>query len=166
MLKTDNLPLADTTLCLFTDSMKNKSKEDAPRLETLFKKACKTDPIPQRILQMLKDSICKCKDITRAECEDNDGQLQCSGATFSPNHASLKLLLTQEHHTLPGAGHPGGRKALELLSHSYYWPNMSSYMDPYLHNCNIWIRSKAICHAPHVVHRSLTIPISPGKTSQ
>lgn len=68
--------MAEAKLCLFMDSFTNESVEDGPPLKTLLKEGYKTDPFPQKIQQMLKDGICQSKDITLAECRDNNTQLR------------------------------------------------------------------------------------------
>jgi glucose dehydrogenase len=48
---------------------------DAPTLNRLFHEAYATDPFPNKVLQMLRDSTKQCKDITLAECEERNNLL-------------------------------------------------------------------------------------------
>jgi hypothetical protein len=48
---------------------------DAPTLSQLFCEAYDTDPFPNKVLEMLKNGMKQCKDITLAECEEHDNLL-------------------------------------------------------------------------------------------
>jgi hypothetical protein len=51
--------------------------DTSPILSQLFCKAYDTDPFPNKVLEMLKNGMKQCKDITLAECEEHNNLLLC-----------------------------------------------------------------------------------------
>jgi hypothetical protein len=49
--------------------------DTSPTLSQLFCKAYNTDPFPNKVLEMLKNSTKKCKDITLAEGDEQNNLL-------------------------------------------------------------------------------------------
>jgi hypothetical protein len=49
--------------------------DTSPTLSQLFRNAYNTDPFPNKVLEMLKNSMKQCKDITLAECEEHNNLL-------------------------------------------------------------------------------------------
>jgi len=46
------------------------------------------------------------------------------------------------------AGHPGDWKTLELVSHNYWWPQMSRYINQYVSTCNLCLWTKPWQYSP------------------
>jgi len=102
----------------------------------LMKEGYIVDPIPNDILQQLRDGKVRSKQLSLAECKDETGRLIYRDRIYIPNHTLLKLRLIQDFHDTPAAGHPGRSKTLELLARQYYWPKMHKDVDQYLRNCH------------------------------
>ena len=49
-----------------------------------------------------------------------------------PNIPELQQQIVKRYHNSHIAGHPGRWKTLELVSHNYWWPQMSWYWVPIL----------------------------------
>jgi transposase InsO family protein len=159
VLKRKNL---NTKLSLFAGSLSNKSAEGAFTVEELFSKAYQVDSFLNEILAILRSGAHHSNKISLVECaEDNNGRLLYRGALYVPDDNDLRLRLLKEHHDKPSAGHPGRAKTLELLSREYYWPQMRKYVDQYVKNCNVCVRSKAPRNAPYGVLRPMPIPDGP-----
>ena len=56
------------------------------------------------------------------------------------------------------AGHPGCFKTLELVSQSYWWPNMSRYIGMYVSHCDLCLRTKIQRRLPTGKLQRLPIP--------
>jgi hypothetical protein len=134
---------------------------DAPTLSRLFCEAYDTDPFPKKVLEMLKNGMKQCKDITLAEYEEHDNLLLYRRQIWVPDYGPLKLHLMQQHHDTPTAGYPGRSKSLEYLSRTYTWPKMRADVDRYTRNYHTCQRSKPNRHAPFGVLRPLHIPECP-----
>jgi hypothetical protein len=57
------------------DTLPTLCSPDALTLSRLFREAYNTDPLPNKVLQILKNGTKQCKDITLAECEERDNLL-------------------------------------------------------------------------------------------
>ncbi|KAH0610938.1 uncharacterized protein H6S33_011365 [Morchella sextelata] len=159
ILKRKNL---DTKLSLFAGSLSNESAEGASTVEELFSKAYQVDSFPNKILTMLRNGVRHSNKVSLAECtEHNNGRLLYRGTLYVPDDNHLQLRLLKEDHDKPSAGHPGRAKTLELLNREYYWPQMRKYVDHYVRNCNVCIRSKTPRNAPYGVLRPMPIPEGP-----
>jgi hypothetical protein len=77
------------------DTTSPPNTSDAPTLSTLFCKAYTTDPFPNKVIQMLKDGMKQCKDITLAECEKHDNLLLYQSQIWVPEQ--LDTLADQRH---------------------------------------------------------------------
>jgi len=61
---------------------------------------------------------------------------------YVPNDLELCCCITSQHHDTRVAGHPGHWKTLELISHNYWWPQMSRYIGQYMKTCDpcLWTK--------------------------
>ena len=99
-------------------------------IEELFDEAYTKDSIPNDVLGQLRRGQTRSKQLSLAECqEDDNGRLLYCRHLYVPNHMLLKLRLIKDFHEVPAAGHPGQLKTLELLSRQYYWPRMHKDVD-------------------------------------
>ncbi|ETN72937.1 hypothetical protein NECAME_18601, partial [Necator americanus] len=145
MIKPHNLMISGT----------NASNID---LETLFAVAYASDPVPNEILQQLRDGTQRSKYISLADCTTNDNRLLYQDRVYVPAYSPLILRLLQLNHDSPAAGHPGRSKTIELLQRQYYWPNMRKDVERYIRNCHACQRSRTSRHAPYGILRPLPIP--------
>jgi len=127
------------------------SANDMPRQEgssisDLFAQACVKDPQVDKILRAIRqgDSL---KEITVAECTEQEGQVWYRGKRYDPEGDQLRLRLIQEHHDTALAGHPGQAKTFDLLDRQYYWKEMWKQVDQYVRNCQSCQRSRTSRHA-------------------
>jgi transposase InsO family protein len=131
------------------------------RISAFLSEAYEMDPLPNRILELLRDGARHCKEVSLADCKEKDGRLIYCDCIYLPDHMPLRLQLLQDHHDPPAMGRPGRAKTLELLTRKYYWPKKRKDVDRFVRNCNICRRTKAIRHAPYGVLRPLSIPQRP-----
>jgi hypothetical protein len=75
------------------------------------------------------------KEITVAECSEQDGGLIYRGKKYVPDDPELQLRLIKEYHDTPLAGHPGRSKTFDLLSRQYYLKTMRKQVDRYVRSC-------------------------------
>jgi hypothetical protein len=69
--------------------------------------------------------------------------------------------MTQDHRTTPqfeDRGHARRWKTLELISRSYWWPNMSRYISQYCKSCDLCLQTKAQRRKPFGELHPLAIP--------
>jgi hypothetical protein len=80
--------------------------QEVPSIADLFIQAYMDDPLPKKLLCAIRqgDSV---KDITVAECTEQEGQLWYRGKRYVLECDQLRLRLLQEHHDTSLAGHPG-----------------------------------------------------------
>jgi len=101
------------------------------------------------------------KEITVAECMEQDGRVQYRGKQYVQERNQLRLRLIQEHHDTALAGHPGRAKTFDLLDRQYYWKDMRKQVDQYVWNCQSCQRSQTSRHATFGVLRPLPVPVKP-----
>ena len=64
-----------------------------------------------------------------------DGVYLHQGRMVIPANADLRKHIISEAHDPPHAGHGGRKKTLNLLTRSFYWPNMIKDVDTYVATC-------------------------------
>jgi hypothetical protein len=77
---------------------------------------------------------------------------------YVPMIPELQRKIVEQHHDSRIAGHAGRWKTLELVSRSYWWPNMSRYIGQYCKACDMCLRTKAQRHKPFGELHPLPIP--------
>ncbi|SPC61518.1 uncharacterized protein UHOD_11135 [Ustilago sp. UG-2017b] len=78
-----------------------------------------------------------------------------------PDVDDLRLLIVQDHHDSPSAGHPGRRKTLSLVRRSFFWLGMSKFVHTFVDSCETCQRIKAVRHKPYGHLKSLPVPPHP-----
>ena len=106
-------------------------------IEELFDQAYKEDPLPRDVLQQLREGRTRSKQLSLAECKEENGHLIYRDRVYIPHYLPLKLQLIKDHYDTPAGGHPGRSKTLELLGRSYYWPKMHKDVGRFVRNCHI-----------------------------
>ena len=126
-----------------------------------WEEAYQADPFPSSVVDLLRKGARHSKDISLAECSVRDGRLYYNDRLYVPRHEPLILHLLQSHHDPPSCGHPGQAKTFELLSRTYYWPNMRKDTSRYVRNCQVCSRSKTTTHGRHGELKPLRVPARP-----
>jgi hypothetical protein len=83
--------------------------------------------------------------VKSAEWSESDGLLMFCGKIYVPNDRELRCRIVEQHHNMRIAGHTGCFKTLELVSHNYWWPQMSRYIGVYVKTCNLCNWMKVQC---------------------
>jgi hypothetical protein len=86
--------------------------------------------------------------IKSTEWSKSDGLLMFHGKIYVPNDRDLRCLIVEQHHDTRTAGHAGHVKTLELVSHNYWWPQMSRYIGIYVKHCDLCNWTKVQCRRP------------------
>ncbi|GLB43132.1 putative retrotransposable element tf2 155 kda protein type 1-like [Lyophyllum shimeji] len=78
----------------------------------------------------LKSARSGVRSVRSAEWSEDQGILMFRGRIYVPNIPELRRRIVEQHHDSRVAGHPGRWKTLELVSRSYWWPQMSGTSAP------------------------------------
>jgi hypothetical protein len=95
--------------------------------------------------------------IKSAEWFESDGLLMFYGKIYIPKDRDLRRRIVEQHHDTRIAGHAGRFKTLELISHNYWWPQMSRYIGIYVKHCDL-------CNRTKVQRRRLVSELHPSET--
>ena len=156
---TAEVPEALTMACGRLAEPKEPSiAEELPALIELFDTAYEKDPIPNDVLGQLRRGQLRSKQLSLAECRDNERRLIYRGRLNVPNYMLLKVRLIQDFYETPAAGHPGRSKTLELLARQYYWLRMHKDVDRFLRNYHTCQQSRTSRHALFGILRPMPIP--------
>jgi hypothetical protein len=123
VLKSENLP--EQLRVLASDLRK------ACTIHEQLGHATKDDDFVRKILEAVRQGT-SMKEITVAECSEQDGRLLYRGKQYVPEDPELQLHLIMEHHDTPLAGHPARSKTFNLVSRQYYWKTMRKQVDRYV----------------------------------
>jgi hypothetical protein len=93
-----------------------------------LEEASKQDSLIPKVLDVVRQGTLM-KEITLAECAEENGQLYYRGRRYIPEDPELQVCLLKEHHDMPMAGHPGRSKMFDLLSRQYSWKTMRKQVD-------------------------------------
>jgi hypothetical protein len=152
VLKPENLP---EQLRILANDLK-----EACSIQEQLGKAMREDDFAQKIFKAVREGT-SMKEITVAECSEQNGELFCRGKQYVPENPELQLRLIKEHHDTPLAGHPGRSKTFDLLSRRYYWKTMRKQVDRYVWSCAECQKSRTSRHASFGVLRPLPVPDKP-----
>jgi transposase InsO family protein len=79
---------------------------------------------------------------------EGDDLLLFNGQIYVPDNLDLQRRIIAQHHDSIVAGHPGCWKTLELISRSYWWPNMSRMIGRYTKTCKTCLQNKILRSKP------------------
>ena len=71
---------------------------------------------------------------------------------------SCRVCILSQCHDGSLAGHFGVAKTLELISRTYWWPQMWKLVKDFIKTCDICARSKTVHHRPYGLLRPLPLP--------
>jgi len=114
----------------------------------------KEEPVAQAAQELQKSST---HSLRSAEWSERDGLLYYRSCIYIPDTSDLCRIVSLCHDSKV-AGHPGRFKTLELVSRSYWWPNMSWYIGMYVSHCNLCLRTKIQHRLPTGELQPLLIP--------
>jgi hypothetical protein len=86
--------------------------------------------------------------VKSAEWSECDGLLMFHGKIYVPKDRELRRCIVKQHHNMCITGHAGHFKTLELVSHNYWWPQMSCYISTYVNTCDLCNQMKVQCRQP------------------
>jgi hypothetical protein len=86
--------------------------------------------------------------IKSTEWSERDGLLMFRGKIYVPKDRDLRCRIVEQHHDMRITGHADCFKTLELVSHNYWWPQMSRYISIYVNTCDMCNRMKVQCRRP------------------
>lgn len=109
--------------------------------------------VAAKVLKELKG-----KGLRGDEWREDQGVLYYCDCIYVPKNADLRRRIVTQYHDSRIARHPGRWKTLELVSHSYWWPQMLRYIGLYCSTCNLCLQMKANCSQPIRHLHPLAIP--------
>jgi hypothetical protein len=95
------------------------------------------------VLAMKELEKAKGKTLRSSEWVRQDGLWKFHDRLYVPAVPDLRPRIVEQHHDSKIGGHTGRWKTLELVSRSYWWPNMSRYIGQYCKVCDMCLRTKA-----------------------
>jgi hypothetical protein len=66
---------------------------------------------------------------------ETDRTLLYKNRIYVPNVQDLKLIILNEMHNVPYAGHPGYQKTMAAVKSHYFWPGMKREIAEYIARC-------------------------------
>jgi hypothetical protein len=75
--------------------------------------------------------------VKSAEWSESNGLLMFCSKIYVPKYRELRHCIVEQHHDTHITRHVGCFKTLELISHNYWWLQMSCYIGVYVKTCNL-----------------------------
>ena len=92
------------------------------------------------------------------------GLLYFKGLIYIPRDKSVQQQILQLHHDHPLAGHFGEDKTFNLLSRTFYLPNLRQIVHNYVQGCQLCAKTKHSQHKPYGQLHPLPIPERPWQS--
>lgn len=106
-------------------------------------------------------SIRKDLRIALQDCRLVNGKIFYRDRLFVPPSAELRTQIIYRTHSTGPAGHPGRVKTVDLVSRTYWWPNMSREIETFVQACQLCFRTKASRLAAPGFLEPLPVPFRP-----
>jgi hypothetical protein len=156
----DNSNITLLTSKLFTVCMLEGLAFAGPELNILCDickgiKSPAEELIAKAAAQLQKSST---RSLRSREWSDRDGLLYFHGHIYIPPDSNLHCHIVSLCHDTKVAGHAGRFKTLELVSHNYWWSNMSWCISQYVSTCDLCLWTKAQCCLPTEELQQLPVP--------
>jgi hypothetical protein len=136
------------------------AKVSAPSLKRRIKDCLDRDSSVAEALKSLKAKGPRQLLNGLLEWEEQDRLVYYKGKLYIPNNKELRGDIVKSCHDSLAAGHPGKHSTLELVSRLYWWPQMASFVDKYVLDCE-----KCQCYKPaqhsKVVLQPQEVPAGP-----
>jgi len=116
----------------------------------------KEEPVARATQELWKSST---RSLRSAEWSERNGLLYYRGCIYVPDTSDLRRRIVSLCHDIKVAGHPGRFKTLELVSQSYWWPNMLRYVGMYVSHCDLCLHTKIQRRLPSGELQLLPIPV-------
>lgn len=91
----------------------------------------------------------------------SDGLWRRGNTVAVPCVRPLLTRIMRDFHATPWAGHPGRDRTLELISRTYWWPQMRADVEHYVSHCDLCQRNKPRTGATPGTLQSLPVPSAP-----
>jgi hypothetical protein len=99
--------------------------------------------------------------VKSTEWSESEGLLMFCSKIYVPNDRDLQCHIVEQHHNTCIAEHVGRFKTLELVSHNYWWTQMSHYISIYIKHCDVCNRTKVQHQRPFGKLHPLETPKAP-----
>ncbi|KAJ8482114.1 hypothetical protein ONZ45_g15059 [Pleurotus djamor] len=116
------------------------------------------DAVAKAAVQLKRSRAHNPRILRTAEWQLSEGLLLYRGKVYVPDVKDLRRRIVEQHHDSKVAGHAGRFKTLELVSRSYWWPNMSCYVGSYTRHCDTCQRMKTRRQLPMGELNPLEVP--------
>jgi hypothetical protein len=94
----------------------------------LYSEADAAGPLPRKVLNVMQVNG-SLKEITEAECTEQDGRIQYRGKCYGPEDDQLRLRLKYDHHYTTLTEHPARAKRFDHVDRQNYWREMQKQVD-------------------------------------
>ena len=82
--------------------------------------------------------------VRTSEWGEVDGLLTFHSRIYVLDSRDLRQRIIMQYHDSRVTGHPGRMKTLELISHDYWWPQISRHVRQYTRTCETCLRNKVL----------------------
>jgi len=151
--------LHDPLLALIESLALQAAQEEAPELPALttrIQSAYGADTSTSALVEQLKQNPMSLDGYALV-----DGILFHEGQVVIPANQEVQCEILVQCHDSPAAGHFGIQKTFELVSRTYEWPDLRSFVKKYVSTCDTCLQNKTSHQKPYGFLQSLPIPETP-----
>jgi Integrase zinc binding domain len=160
----DNEDIVILTLDLFAIraleglELVGKEKEILREIRKEMESREKEEVVAKAVKELWKMSA---HSVQSLEWLQSQGLLHFCGKIYVPDSLNLRQWIVSFCHDTKIAGHCTRWKTLELVSHNYWWPQMSRYIGKYVSTCDMCLHTKAFYQSPMGELHLLPVPDAP-----